>query len=339
MTISSVPVCYFPSTVILLDEESDFLRNFATQLPQPFLYHFFADRNDALQALQLNKESENLSQWCLGEPQQTGQQTEHFNGQTMCLDLAAIHWEAYNPQRFSECTVIVINTLSSDLDKLTLCRDIHNHAIKKILLIDQAEQALLKETIKENLIDLCLDKSDPNINALILDGIKHLQLRYFLEMSTKISKMLMNKLSNCLYDPVFVDLFYQLQQRENIIEYYLLEDSGSFLMLDKNGKPSCLIIKRQEDLLQHYNMGKNYNIPTQLLEDIKTGKQIPSFLYSHNYYQSEWTDWANYLHAAQTLQGNEVYYYAYVKELWAIDVYADRILSYEDYVQQFQITK
>ncbi|CAN5293526.1 response regulator [soil metagenome] len=334
MSTSSVPVCYFPSTVIFLDENSDFLRNFTLQPSLPFTCHFFDQTADTLEALHLNQQSENLAQWCLNEPNQPPITQNNFATQTMCLDLTAIHWEVYNPQRFNECTVIVINTLASDLDKLTLCRNIQNHAIKKILLVDENEETLVNEAIKDSLIDLCLNKQDPNIKALLLDGIKHLQMNYFLEMSDTVSKMLVTKLSNCLYDPTFIDLFYQLQQQEQIVEYYLTEVSGSFLMLNAAGKPSCLVIKQQEDLLQHYNHGKNNNLPEELLEEIKLGKKIPTFLHSNNYYQ--WTDWANYIHKAQRLDGNNTYYYAYVKELWALDVHADRILSYNDYVKQRQ---
>ena len=48
MLNSSIPTCYFPSTVAVIDDSRDFLLNFALQLDDQLTYRLFDSPKDAL---------------------------------------------------------------------------------------------------------------------------------------------------------------------------------------------------------------------------------------------------------------------------------------------------
>ena len=127
MQHSSIPTCYFPSTTLFLDDSRDFLLNFVLQLDEGVAYRIFDAPQRALDYIH-NKNCElellrnhNLHDHTAASP--AAQQ----------IDLAAIHAEVYNPHRFSEVSVVVVDYAMPGMNGLEFCRLIKNNNIKFII--------------------------------------------------------------------------------------------------------------------------------------------------------------------------------------------------------------
>lgn len=327
----SIPTCYFPSTALFLDDSHDFLLNFVLQLDEAVAYRIFDTPRKALDYVHNKRcELELISKHCLSE------YTEAKNSpltNTINLDLAAIHAEVYNPHRFSEISVVVVDYAMPGMDGLEFCRRIENSNIKKILLTGQADEKLAIAAFNEGLIDRYVKKSDINATEQITKSIYDLQLQYFQAMSDMVVRMLSVTSPGCLHDKEFGHFFRQLREEKAVIEYYLVDNSGSFLMLDDDAGVSFLIVKSEEELRLHYDAALGSGASREVLDQLATGEKIPGFLQA-NASAMQAQDWSNCLVPANRFVSDETYYYAYLKGNVPFDVRQQKILSYHRYLEE-----
>ncbi len=331
MRSHTIPTCYFPSTVYFIDDSRDFLLNFVLQLDENLAYRIFDSPFDALKQLSAQRSSSTqLSQRCISE--YTEAENCPLTNHTINVDLASIHAEIYNPHRFSEVSVVVVDYAMPGMNGLEFCERMGDTSIKKILLTGQADEKIAIQAFNDGLIDRYIKKSDPGVTSLITKSIAKLQKEYFQDMSQLISRMLSLNSPSCLKDNKFNHFFKQLCEDNNIVEFYLMDNSGSFLMLDEDADVSCLIIKNEADLRSHYDIALDNGASNDILTQLKHGEKIPAFVASG--LSAEWNDWSSCLLPASKLQGEDTYYYAYVKDSALLDIRESNIYSYDRYLNE-----
>lgn len=328
-----VPVVCIPSTTIFIDDSYNFLTNFTFGFADKFPFKTFKSPLEALKLINGNyQQADHFNQRCVSEYLDSNKWP--MTNQTINIDLSAIHMEVYNPKRFSEISVIVVDYAMPEMNGLEFCQQIKNPAIKKILLTGEADETIAVQAFNEGIINRFVRKGDSDITNTVLQGIQQLQKQYFQQMSTSITAMLSVNSPNCLQDIKFSEFFYGLIKQHNIVEFYLTENSGSFLFLDKNANSSSLIVKNEQDLQLHFDLARDNKAPDEAVDQLRKGEKIPCF-WAPEGYQEEWTDWATCLVPAQKLHCNEDYYYAYIKTPASFDIRQDKILSYDDYLKTY----
>lgn len=332
MQRSSIPTCYFPSTALFIDDSRDFLLNFVLQLDEGVAYRIFDAPQRALDYIHNKSGKLDL----LGH-KRLNEYTQAKNcpltNHTINLDLAAIHAEVYNPDRFSEVSVVVVDYAMPGMDGLEFCRRIENTNIKKILLTGQADEKLAIAAFNQGLIHRYIKKSELNAAALITQSIYELQLQYFQAMSDMIVRMLPVKSPSCLHDKKFAQFFQQLREEKGIVEYYLADNSGSFFMLDDDANTSFLIVKREDDMRMYYDLALEHNASEEVLEQLASGTKIPGFWQAKRPHASA-IDWAMCLVPANRVVANEIYYYSWLSGNVLFDVRQQKILSYHRYLEE-----
>ncbi len=335
MYYSSIPTCNFPTTAVFVDDSRDFLLNFVLQLDEGLAYRVFDSPFFALDYIRSKKcELDLLSQRCISE--YTEAKNCPLTNHTVNLDLATIHAEVYNPRRFSEISVVVVDYAMPGIDGLEFCRRIENSNIKKILLTGQADEAMAIRAFNEGLIDRYIKKSDPQAAELITKSIYELQHQYFLAMSDMITRMLSVSSPSCLQDKLFAELFREFCQEHGIVEYYLADNSGSLLMLDDDAHISFLIVKTEQDMRNHCDLAYDTGASDDALEKMVSRDVLPC------YWQSDLViikddEWEKCLIPAQRFDSQHTYYFAHVSGNVLFDVYRDKILSYHQYLEELDV--
>lgn len=232
---SSIPTCYFPSTVVFIDDSREFLLNFILQLDEHLSYLVFDSPADALSCIH---EKRYALDWL--NHQQS--QPSLLNQQQFDQSLAAVYAELYNPKRFSEISVVVVDYAMPDINGLEFCRQIENSHIKKIVLVGPADEPRAKKALEQGLIHQYINKNGPNLAARIVAAIHELQLSYFHNMSRLISRMLALPTPASHQEPQVRSLFNELCAQHKIVEFYQLDRLGSMVMLDEDARISALHI-------------------------------------------------------------------------------------------------
>ena len=330
----SIPTCYFPSTALFLDDSHEFLLNFVLQLDEGVAYRLFDAPRKALDYIHNKRCALDLARkHCLSEYTAAKNCPLTNQNHTINLDLAAIYAEVYNPHRFSEISVIVVDYAMPGMDGLEFCRRMENSNIKKILLTGQADEKLAIQAFNEGLIHRYIKKSDVNAAQLITKSIYDLQLQYFQAMSDMVVRMLSVTPPRCLYDKKFAQFFHQLCEDNKIIEYYMVDHSGSFFMLDDDANVSFLIVKSEADLQSHYDLALANGASADVLEQLAKGEKIPGFWQANALTQQEQYGFSSLVPANRFIS-DETYFYAHLQGNVFFDVRQQKILSYHRYLEE-----
>jgi CheY-like chemotaxis protein len=237
----SIPTCYFPSTTLFIDGNRDFLLNFVLQLDEWLAYRVYDSPFDALESIQKSYRSNDiLSQHCLRQFTKTA--ASFLNPQS---NLAALCAQIYNPKRFGEVSVVVVDYAMPGMVGLDFCRRINNTAIKKILLTGKADEKIATDAFNQGLIHRYIHKSDPDVAELITRCIYELQWQYFKDTFRTIGRLLSIKSPACLHDKKFSDFFQKTREEKKIVEFYLADNNGSFLLLDVDAQVSFLLVQNE----------------------------------------------------------------------------------------------
>lgn len=329
----SIPICYFPSTVLFIDDGHDFLLNCILHWDEGLAYRIFDAPQKALAYIR-NKRCElelMSSQHWLGYTQTKYCPLTH---QTMNVALAAMHAEIYNRNRFSEISVVVVVDDAMPLmDGLAFCSQIENSNIKKILLIDPSDEKLAIAACHEGVIDQYIKKNDRQVEKQIRKAIDTLQLAYFNIMSGMILRLLSLTPPSCLYDKAFAQFFLKLREENAIVEFYLVDNAGSFLLLDEDANVSFLIVKDAETLSSYRDLAEKSEIDAALLEPLYQGDKIPGF-WQANAHSALSREGLTGLVPAKRFVSNKTYYYAYLKGNVLFDVCQQKISSFHHYLEE-----
>ncbi len=286
----SIPICYFPSMIIFISDRHNFMLNITCELHESVAYRLFDVPTRALEFIDNYRcEIDVIRQHCSSEYLEAQQfSTENH--------LAPLYAEVYNPYRFSEISVVVIDTAVLGIDSFEFCRELENSPIKKLMLVDETEEPRAIDALKQGLIDAYIKKQDLQIFKLIRQQIIFLQYEYFFQMSQQVTRLLSLTLPLYLYDIKFSDFFLNFRKKYDIIEYYLLDDTGRFLMLDQNANISMLIMKQVADMRQD--------------------------------------DFSENDHVFERIFSNKVYYCAYITQKIRFVFQKQKILSYHQYLDE-----
>ncbi|HHU0007774.1 TPA: response regulator, partial [Legionella pneumophila] len=115
------------------------------------------------------------------------------------------------------------------------------------------------------------------------------------------------------------------------VEYYLVDNSGSFLFLDKDAKPTWLIIRHAKELSEQLDLMQGYELPEQTMAAVVKKEKI-LFLLSEKEYKKPIAEWINYLFDAQKLDNN--YYYSITKDHLTDSLDWGRVVSYSSYLAE-----
>jgi len=316
--------------VLFLDNGHDFLLNMMHHLNEHLAYRLFNSPIKAIDFIKNNKlELETISRHCMSEYTEA----KRFLNQSIDINLAALHAEVYNPYRFSELSVLVVDYKAGGIDGLEFCRRVESSTVKKLLLINPEDEALVIQALDEGLIDGYLYKQDKHIIELINQKISSFQLDYFLNMSSRVARILSVNFSYCLYELKFAELFKHICEKNKIVEYYLIEDSGSFLMLDDDANLNVLIVKHESDIRTYYDYAYTHGASEMLLACLGRGEKIPGIL-PFTTGALTWQDWLDALVPSERILGAETYVYAYIPNHVKLTLSHRKILSHHRYLDE-----
>ncbi len=128
-----------------------------------------------------------------------------------------------------------------------------------------------------------------------------------------ITKYLLTHLeADCLLpisDQTFIDLFNQWCKKNNICEYFIIDQNANFLLVDKTGKHSFFVTHTERTLKNLIEMYEDSREALTLLSSIKTGARIPYFGEQKEGWEVDIKEWEKYLYVPTILQGREKYYW------------------------------
>lgn len=241
-----IPLFSFPTKVVLVDDDPSFLNDLQVFLDKSIAsYRLF---NSSKKTLRFFNEvaaflTDSISFLENAESYEWGTQSFSLN----FLDIKNI---VLNPQRFDQVSVIIADCNMPNMGGLELLKNINCEHLTKILLTGEANEATAIEAFNEGIIHKFIRKQDPNLIAKVKCAIVEAQKKAFCSLSSKLifSNALLHDASVLYNEPALEAFYYQVLKDRNIVESYLADNQGSYLLLDAKGNASGFFVRTEEQI-------------------------------------------------------------------------------------------
>jgi CheY-like chemotaxis protein len=257
-----IPALYHPTQIILLDDDAEFLNSLSLALADEFKCQTFTSPQLAQQSLLTNHNWQNAL-----KAQYVQMIAEEFSKFSVNIEISHIHQEIFNRKRFERTGILVVDYDMPVLNGLEVARSLKSKLpLKIILLTGEADQNTAITAFNNREIDRFLLKSHPDYHAQLIRYINELQGDYFAELSNAVLEPLLIQEGHPLQDNHYRALFQSIKAKYQIIEFYLIDESGSFLMLNAKGEPTWLIVRTLNDMELFYDMAAiERKVPKKIL--------------------------------------------------------------------------
>ena len=304
-----LPLFSFPTKVVLVDDDPDFLNDLEVFLDKDTASYLTF--NSAKKGLDfLNDEATFLSDsnYVLED-----QDSYEWGKQSFFLNFDNIKNIALEPSRVDQLSIVIVDYNMPGMDGLELLKSINNSMVKKILLTGEADEATAIEAFNKGLIDKFIRKQDPDLISKVNDAISELQRAAFVDISSEImpAKYLAN--NNPIYKnaPKLEAFFYDTLNAHNIVEFYLVDSQGSFLLIDKDRNTKGFFV-RTEDQVRAFEeeiLGEA-EIDQTVINSILDRSKIVCYVPKKDKVIPENDELGKYLRSAHKFEGKQEPYYA-----------------------------
>jgi DNA-binding NarL/FixJ family response regulator len=242
------------------------------------------------------------------------------------FDVSSINYlyeEIYNPRRYEAVSCIVYKEEIPNMKGLAFFQEIEHSPAKKILFTEKVDEKKVVAAFNQGIIDFYVCNQDPKAEILLNDFIQQSQKGYFKDTVNAIINSLLkdwhrgNESENPLLDPLFIQYIHTLIQEEDITEFYLLDLTGSFLFLDKEGYPSVLFAFNEQSFADHWVeveqiLRSEHSLSPQQVIDLKERRQTICFpfIYPQTLERIE-----KYIAPVDLLEGHQRYYLSHSKHI------------------------
>ena len=263
--------------------------------------------------------------------------SEHYipSAVTVDVNVASLYEELYNQHiRFDRPVVLVVDYAMPEMNGLQFCEALADLPYKKIMLTGEADYDFAVEAFNLGKIDRFVKKTEKNYLAKIQDYIQELNIAYFNQLSQGMFDFLGKNGRDVLHSSAFIQKFNELIVELKIVEFYLADDTGSYIFLDQKGRVGELILRTEDDMHFFAELAENDGIQS-MANAIAARKQMPRRLMPSLLNGSDEVilfaqDWT--LCDANALpDGNKKYYYSVIEDA-GFEGHKETPLSYQQYL-------
>lgn len=340
MATFDIACCYFPTKVMFVDDQREYLEHIALDLNDNLACLFHINPTEAIARIkEHNQPAPFIKQWSqnlnrsdeieLGRTLEDKIYTHNF----VDIDVPAIHQQIYSPTRFNEISLVIVDYAMPNMNGLQFCEQLKDLPIKKLMLTGQADHELGVQALNDGIIDKFIMKGSANFNDKLNQIVEDLQYQYFYDLSDVLIQNLAINPYCCLDNHEFIGLFDKARKEHNIVEYYLVKDTGCFLMLDIDGNPSWLAVKTELDMQHDYQSAVDNDAPEEIIKDLKEKRRVIFQLTANDLITYTKENWQHYSHPATKLPSeNKNMYYSVIKGDAGYDINTKKIASYKGFL-------
>ncbi len=302
-----IPLLFYPTSVLVLDDNEGFLNSFSLRLPDNIPYCLVAQPSEALKLLQNSEEQKIL------EPEDI---ISHFYDSpsskepksTLEVDYGKFSISLTNPKRFNKFSCAIVDYTMPEMNGLDLLKQIYDTSIEKIMLTGTVDEKQALEALNQDIVSICYWKESTNVYSILSDRLQELQRIYFLNLSAKFSGLI-EHYDEIFCNKAFASHFKEFCQKNSVIEHYVKDADGSLLLVTNDGNAYEMNFFATEELNELALMAKEAGLSEKLLAEIETRAGVPISL--RDWLQLTLKEVPKKIEKLHPLPGIENLYYCY----------------------------
>lgn len=319
---------YHPTTLVLVDDLQKFLKSFELFLSTKYLCKGYHEPKTALLDIQ-NSKNTDLSdkKWIVLYKQENGEDRKLFD-----ISWEKIRAQIYNPKRFAEFSTALVDYAMPSINGLDFCERLKELSIKKIMVTGEASHELAVKAFNNGLIDKFIRKNDPDFESLVIAAVEEMQHKYFCDLTKPLIKNLICNKEFALQYAEVHKIFTDICQKHKIIEYYMIDNFGSYLLLDANANISWFVIKSDAEVEKYVCLTRDYMAKESLIRALQKRQIIP-FFFNREDEEKPFEELDQYWHKSQAIEtSNGNFHYAFVTGANANAIHHKEIVGYKDFL-------
>lgn len=295
-----VLVFFFPTTVVLVDDDFiflDYLKKHISGLPVNC--KTFSNGVEALEFIRESSENDilDISDFCVPRNKEVG-------NRAVFPSIDWVHEKICSPNRFQKISVVISDYQMPYMDGVSFLSKIQDRKIQKILLTGFAENNAGIEALNSGDISCFLTK---NLLSDVKKMINEYTQRYFRIYSDFIFNAVIGEKKIFQKDVFFSDFFNEIYSQSGCVEYYLIDESGSFLMLTEDGCVKTLNVISETEISRLIDVAMaSGEADGDCLKKLRSRKYM---LACHE--KVPVSEWGKCLRPSEVIECTERYYYSF----------------------------
>ena len=311
--MNSLPLLYFPTTTVILDDEQSFLEHLEAGLDgETGETQFFNNPKEALSFIQKKGiASLNHEDWI--QLEETEEESEKC---VLSIQIQNLHNKIRDLSRFNQVSTIVVDYHMGDMNGVDFCKQITNPYVQKILLTGVADEQVGIEALNNGWINQYVRKQDADMLEKVIAAIKRAQRKCFSKLTQGLHFAITQQTEDtALADHCFADHFLEQIDLETISEFYLTEAMGCFLLVGQDSKQQYWFTQTRAKAESNLQLIEHWIESEKNKNDLENFEKIICCPAPQNFVTPESANYEPYLFSAQKVEGQQVYYCAITPNL------------------------
>lgn len=267
MKFKRIPCVYYPTTVMMVDDNLSFLENIRTSISDYMNIRLFSNAETAL--LELLNAHSSLDDLDLN--MDVDHDELDFENATF-IDYQKLFTLLNNNHEFS---VVIIDYSMPEINGIEFCKKIKSINVKKLMLTGEADNQIAVDAFNEGLIDKFLVKSGSNMNDVLNNYIDELKIEYFLSSKVNVTTVGAKLLQE---DIQYIQVVNDWIKTKGITKFYKIDSDGNLCGYDKNNKSHNFRLVSDKLLYGYVDIARQQGCPVNLLKQLLSRIKIPVFI-------------------------------------------------------------
>lgn len=301
---------FWPTKTLILDDNKLFLEGLKEMLDNDDSYIFFSDPKEALNYLadytvQLD--------WYINTPISLEQGVAQYN-----INYDLIQSIVSNEKRFNLVSNVIVDYHMPSMSGIDFCKLVaKDKFLRKTLLTANMDYSQAIKNLNDQTINGFIDKKDISKNGLLKKHVGIEKITYFSQRANFIIEALaFENQSIAVLSVEYNKIINQIIHDLNIKEYYLLSQSGLYLMIDEDCMEYYIFLFSQEDIQEMALEAQDQGLESNICLSLETQEKAVCYYNRDN--SSSWPEcskWGEYLAPLKKfLVADRDYYYAIINK-------------------------
>lgn len=305
---SKIPLCFYPTQIVFVDDNRDFLDALSTTFSKQFNVQTFDNTEAALNSInQYQREADLVANDEKPKPQGD-------SDAWVKKVLTRQNIKRFDAMKVREVSVLVVDYAMPGMNGIEFCEKINDSSIKKILLTGYATPSDAIRAFNNNTIHYYLKKNDENMLQDLESAIIQLQHAYFNELSSSLKTEAIDSGTPFFADPQLARYFETTCESLGVMEYYYLTNPSRFALRTRDGGHFSCVIYTEEDISEHLQILREESAPKDLYAAIESRQFVPLFQTADGYYEPGIDNPHSTIHPAVQVSGAMNYYCALIAD-------------------------
>ncbi len=262
----SLPLFRRPGTVVVLDDDTDYLEMLAMVLPRHWPLRLFSRPTHCVQAIHRELRLWEADRW------QVQYLVDLWRQGKPLLPQILGYW-ARATERFGLTQVCVVDFSMPAMDGLQVLSELVDWPGARVMLTGQADERVAVHAFNRRLIDHYIPKQAPNIAMHLIEALDALARRACERHEAILATTLRPEQHALLRAPGVPQALEDLVRRR-WVEHVVIGEPFGVLGLDAEGQAGWLQFETREGLPALAELAELEGLPTSVRDDIRRGQRL-----------------------------------------------------------------